>query len=158
MPLPSAFPYIAPASAPPHASAPIVIASYAAQFLESAQIRSALFPTIVESSIKDVFTFDTNTIDVLALGGSQAAQEGSSGGGVASADGELVGMITTSTTEGVTSTRSLNAITLSYVRAEYAREAGSPLDALLAEPTAEAVADFAPHLPDLESVLTARLH
>ena len=158
VPLPAVFPFVTPASVPPHAGAHIVIASYAAQFLDSAQVRSALFPTIVESSIKDVFTFGTNTIDVLALGGSQAAQEGSSGGGVASADGELVGMITTSTTEGVTSARSLNAITLSYIRTEYAREAGSPLAALLAEPTADAVANFAPHLPDLESVLTTRIH
>ena len=94
---------------------PVVIASYGAQFLEQSQVQSALFPTVVFGSVKDIFTFATNTIDVLALGGSAAAQEGSSGGGVSDAAGKLVGTITTSTTKGTTDTRSLSAITASYI-------------------------------------------
>jgi len=134
-----------------------VIASYGAQFLESSQVQSALFPTVVRGSVKDVFTFASSTIDVLALGGSAAAQEGSSGGGVSDASGVLVGTITTSTTEGATDTRSLTAITASYIRAEYAREMGQALDALLALPSATAIADFAPRIPALESLITAHL-
>src|SRR3989344_5772331 len=86
-PLPSSFPFIPLATAPPPISTPVVIASYGAQFLESSQIQSFLFPTVVFGSVKDVFTFATTTIDVLALGGSVAAQEGSSGGGVAGRNG-----------------------------------------------------------------------
>ena len=108
-------------------------------------------------SVKDVYTFGTNTIDVLALGGSAAAQEGSSGGGIANADGELVGTITTSTVSGATNTRSLDAITLSYIRADYATETGVPFDILLSQPPADAVASFAPEAKSLEALITANL-
>ena len=155
--LPSSFPSIALATLPPNTNTPIVIATYGAQFLESNQIQSALFPTVVFGSVKTIFTFKTNTIDVLALGGSAAAQEGSSGGGVANANRELVGTITTSTTEGATATRSLSAITASYIRAEYASETGQALDLLLAKPTVTAVAEFAPQISTLEAIITANL-
>lgn len=155
--LPSSFPFIPLATTPPSSGTPVVIASYGAQFLESSQVQSSLFPTVVFGSVKDVFTFAATTIDVLALGGSAAAQEGSSGGGVADASGELVGTITTSTTKGATETRALDAITASYIRAEYASETGRALDLLLAEPLLAAIADFAPQMPALESILTANL-
>jgi hypothetical protein len=156
-PLPASFPSIPLAANPPPAATPVVIASYGAQFLESNQIQSALFPTVVFGSVKDVFTFGTNTIDVLALGGSAAAQEGSSGGGVSDASGSLVGTITTSTISGDTSTRALDAITASYIRAEFASEMGSAIDLLLAQPVSTSVSEFAPKIPTLESILTAHL-
>lgn len=156
-PLPTVFPAIPLAIAPPASGTPIVIASYGAQFLESSQVRSGLFPTIVFGSVKDIFTFAVNTIDVLALGGSAAAQEGSSGGGVADASGNLVGTITTSTIEGSTDTRSLDAITASYIRADFANETGQPLDLLLDEPTSLSVEGFAPQISNLESIITASL-
>lgn len=156
--LPTTFPFIPLATLPPNTGTPVVIASYGAQFLESSQIQSSLFPTVVFGSVKDVFTFANNTIDVLALGGSAAAQEGSSGGGVADGNGELVGTITTSTTEGTTDTRKLDAITVSYIRAEYASETGQALDLLLAQSPATSVANFAPQISTLESVLTAQLN
>lgn len=156
-PLPTTFASIPLAGSPPNVGTPIVIATYGAQFLEVNQIQSSLFPTLVFGSVKDVFTFKSNTIDVLALGGSAAAQEGSSGGGVASAQGELTGTITTSTVTGDTSTRSVSAITASYIRAEYAGEMSSALDLLLAEPTTASIADFATKIPTLEAILTANL-
>ena len=156
-PLPDAFPYLPLATMPPAISTPVVIASYGAQFLESSQIRSSLFPTIVFGSIKDIFTFKMNTIDVLALGGSVAAQEGSSGGGVADASGKLVGTITTSTVSGATDTRSLSAISASYIRAEYANETGRALDLLLAKPTDTSINDFASQIKTLEAIITANL-
>lgn len=155
--LPSSFPFVPLATKPPSAGAPVVIASYGAQFLESSQIKFTLFPTVVFGSIKDVFTFAVNTVDVLALGGSAAAQEGSSGGGVVDASGALVGTITTSTVKGSTDTRSLNAITASYIRAEYASETGSALDLLLDKSPLTAITNFAPKISELESILTAKL-
>ncbi len=155
--LPAVFPSLPLASLPPAALTPVVIASYGAQFLATDQIQSDLFPTVVFGSVKDVFTFAVNTIDEIALGGSAAAQEGSSGGGVADATGALIGTITTSTVEGPTASRSLGAITASYIRAEYASEMGNPLDVLLSEPTETSVAEFAPRMPMLESLITANL-
>jgi len=155
--LPSSFPYLALATTPPVTGTPVVIASYGAQFLSASQIQSALFPTVVFGSVKGVFTFVANTIDILALGGSAAAQEGSSGGGVADASGNLIGTITTSTVTGATDMRSLSAITASYIRADYASEIGSALDLLLAAPTADSIAAFAPQIPTLEAIITADL-
>lgn len=156
-PLPSFFPAIPLATLPPTLGAPVVIASYGAQFLESAQVQSSLFPTIVFGSVKDVLTFGTNTIDVLDLGGSAAAQEGSSGGGVASASGDLVGTITTSTVTGDTSSRSLDAISAAYIRREYAAETGSPLSELLNQATSVSVSGFAARISELEAIITAAL-
>ncbi|MDP2655616.1 MAG: serine protease [bacterium] len=155
--LPSSFPSIRLATSPSNTGTPVVIASYGAQFLESSQIQSSLFPTIVFGSVKNVFTFASTSIDVLALGGSVAAQEGSSGGGVADGRGELVGTITTSTTKGATETRELDAITSSYIRAEYFRETGQTLDTLLSKTTSLSISDFALEMPSLESILTANL-
>lgn len=155
--LPGDFPFIPLAESPVPTGTPIVIGSYGAQFLDSSQIQSALYPTIVFGSIKDVFTFALNSIDVLALGGSAAAQEGSSGGGVVDASGRLVGTITTSTVEGATDTRNLVAISASYIRSQYAHEMDSTLNDLLSESTSFSVADFAPQIPQLRSIVTAQL-
>jgi len=141
-PLPDSFPSIPLAVQPVYANTPVVIASYGAQFLETTQVEDALYPTVVFGSVKAVYTFVRNTIDVLGLGGSVAAQEGSSGGGVADADSVLVGTITTSTVQGDTATRSLNAITASYIRGAYASATGNPLDLLLAEDPDQAATDF----------------
>lgn len=155
--LPSSFPYIPLATNPPANKTPVVIASYGAQFLESSQIQSSLFPTIVFGSVKDIFTFASTTIDIIALGGSAAAQEGSSGGGVSDGNAKLIGVITTSTVKGETSSRQLNAITSSYIRAEYASETGSALDILLNQAVSQSVFNFASQIPSLESILTAQL-
>jgi S1-C subfamily serine protease len=156
--LSSSFPYIPLAMMSPDKGTPIVIASFGAQFLDYTQIESSLSPTVVFGSVKDVFTFGTNTIDALDLGGSAAAQEGSSGGGLTDSTGTLIGTITTSTIVGATNTRSLSAITASYIRSEYASEmAGSSLDVLLSVPTASSITDFATQIPLLESIITAHL-
>jgi hypothetical protein len=155
--LPASFPSVSLAHLPPPTGTPVVLASYGAQFLETSQIRSALYPTVVFGSVKDIFTFDVNSIDVLALGGSAAAQEGSSGGGVANAAGELIGTITTSTVQGDTASRSLDAITASYIRAQFAREMGISLDLLLAQSPAVSVSEFATQIPMLEAIITAGL-
>lgn len=157
VPLPDSFPFVPPATAPPAKDTPVAIASYGAQFLEAGQIRSFLSPTVVFGSVKDIFTFASTTVDVLALGGSAAAQEGSSGGGVASMNGELVGVITTSTTKGETINRSLNAITTSYIRAAYATETGSTIDSLFAKPLSVLVSDFTAQAQELSSILFKNL-
>lgn len=156
-PLPSPFPSIPLATTPPVSNTAVVIGAYAAQFLNENQLQTGLFPTIVFGSIKNILTFRANTADVLALGGSAAAQEGSSGGGVTNASGMLIGTITTSTVEGDTSTRALDAITASYIRADYASETGRALDLLLTQPTATSIAEFAPQIPALAAIVTAHL-
>ena len=156
-PLPASFPAVPLAFSVPAQGTPVVIASYGAQFLEFAQIETALPPTIVFGSIQKIFTFNADTADVLSIGGSAASQEGSSGGGVVNASGELVGDITTSTIEGDTSTRTLSAITAAYIRREYALETGESLNALFMVSPSVAATTFAPQAPALEALLLAAL-
>ncbi len=155
--LPTTFPFVPLATAAPNIGAPVAIAAYGAQYLAPSQILSSLFPTVVFDSIRDVFTFALNTIDAFSLGGSAAAQEGSSGGGVVDNQGNLIGILTTSTASGDTSTRTLDAITTSYIRAEYASETGHTLDSLLIQSPALVSDTFASHIPALESIITAHL-
>jgi len=156
-PLPTTYPFIPLAKGEADADEPIVIGSYAAQFLTANEVQSALYPTIVFGTVKAIFTFTERTIDVVALGGSAAAQEGSSGGGIARAPGSLAGVITTSTIEGNTSTRNLSGITASYIRRNYTAETGSTLEDLFAKSPSEAVNDFAPQTSALRAALTAAL-
>ena len=108
-------------------------------------------------SVKQLFTFKESTVDVVSLGGSAAAQEGSSGGAVINAQGGLRGVITTSTIEGATSARNLSAITASYIRRDYEASMGAPLTSLLALPSAAAISSFAPKAIELGDLLKAHV-
>jgi S1-C subfamily serine protease len=156
-PLPTTFPYVPLATNPPSVGTPVTIASYAAQSLTTTQIESSLFPTIVSGAIENIFTFTINSIDLFSLGGSAAAQEGSSGGGVVNNQGDLIGTLTTSTVTGAVSARNLDAITASYIRAEYQSETGQILDIVLNEAPTLAVSNFASRIPALEAIITAHL-
>ncbi len=157
-PLPEQFPFISLANDPVDRDTPVVIGGYGAQFLGAEQIQFMLFPTLVFGVVKDIFTFSSNTVDVLALGGSAAAQQGSSGGGVADASGKLVGTIVTSTQEKITSERSLDAITASYIRGAYATESGEALDLLIERSLAESIANFESKKKELETTLAGFLN
>jgi len=153
----SFFPAIPLSQQVPSVGDGVAIASYAAQFLDSSQIQSGLFPTVVFGSIKDIFTFGTNSVDIVALGGSAAAQEGSSGGGVVNESGNLIGIITTSTVTGDTSTRNVNAITAPYVRRAYQSETGASFSSLVSQNPIAAAAAFSSQIPGLEATLLANL-
>lgn len=155
--LPSGFAFVPLGKLAPAKQEAVTIGSYGAQFLDSSQVESALHATIVPGSVKDVFTFEKTTVDVIALGGSAAAQEGSSGGGVVNKLGILAATITTSTTEGDFSSRNINAITAPYMRRAFEKEAKENLDAFLAKPVDVLVKDFSFRIPELKKLLTAKL-
>ncbi len=147
------FPYVSLAPTAPSARQPVAIVTYGAQFLTADQVKTALYPTIVFSAVQSVLTFTTTTPDVLAFGGSVAAQEGSSGGGVVDTRGALVGVVTTSSVMGAVADRYLGAITSEYIRAAYLSEAGESLKTLLARSTAVAIANFTPQIEPLRAIL-----
>lgn len=155
--LPSSFAYVPLAVSWPDEGTPVVIATYGAQFLNAALVQTALSPTVVFGSVKEIFTFDMSTGDVIELGGSAAAQEGSSGGGVAGPAGTLLAMITTSTVEGETKSRSLDAITAHYIRREFLRAEGRSLSSFLSDPISVSASAFAPRIAELEAVLVSHL-
>jgi S1-C subfamily serine protease len=155
--VPSSFPYVPLATEAPVAKAAVLIGSYGAGTLETNQILTNLYSTLVLGSVKQVLTFGDNTPDMLWFVGSPASQEGSSGGGVVDESGQLVATVTTSTLSGDASIRSLGAITSSYIRREFASETGGSLDTLLSEPVETAIASFATQAPVLEAILSEHL-
>jgi len=144
-PLPSVFPYVPLASMEPIAKdQPVAVGAYAAQSLTSEQIKATFYPTLVFGSVMERYTFATSTVDALSLGGSAVAQEGSSGGGATNAQGQLIGVITTSTVAGDLLSRDLHAITVNHIRRAFQAETGQTIDAYLkSESTADLVQDFA---------------
>ena len=129
-PLPSEFPYVSLTSDTAAIGDSVVIDAYAAQFLNAKTIANDLIQTVVYTTIKSVFTFDTNTVDIISLGGSVAAQEGSSGGGIVNPKGDLAALITTSTVEGDLTKRDLRAITASYIMRNIRTDTGEDLASL----------------------------
>ena len=157
---PTSFPFVPLATRAPTIGEPVVIGSYAAQFLSTSEIQSSLYPTIAYSAVKNIYTLTSTSsdeVDVASFGGTAAAQEGSSGGGVLSSGGELVSTITTSTIKGATGDRTLYAITAPYIRREYAAETSQTLAALLKESTSTARESFAPEIAKLTTFLTQTL-
>lgn len=151
--LPAYFPFVPLSFTATSIGDTVIIGSYGAQELDAKEIKSSLYPTIVLGSVKKIFTFTRTTIDLISLGGSIAAQEGSSGGGAVNPRGELVGTLTTSTVTGDAALRNINAITSSYVRTAFTKESGQGIDLFLKQSTANAVANFAPQIPILEDLL-----
>lgn len=132
-PLPSSFTYVPLSNSISMVNDPVVIGSYGAEFLTSARIRNDLFPTLVFDTIHDRFTFDTNTVDLISLGGNAAAQQGSSGGGIANQNGQLVGLITTSSSGANLASRDLHAITTTYLLRAFQQESGSNLNSYITD-------------------------
>lgn len=153
-PLPSYFPSIALAKGDAIDAEPVVVGSYAAQFLTYGQIEFSFYPTLVYGIVSDVFTFGDGVIDVVTITGSAAAQQGSSGGGIARADGTLEAVISVSTIEGSTAERTLVGLTAAYLRRAYEAETGKSLDALFALSPTEAAAEFSSKIPDLRAKLS----
>lgn len=77
-----------------------------------------------DSSISHLYTFDTNTADLLAMYDSSVSQGGSSGGPVFNTSGNVIGVIST---QGETSDDSLRAITTAYINRTIKEETGFTL-------------------------------
>lgn len=118
-----------------------VIGSYGAEFIPSKDIRLGLSPILDFATISDQFTFQKTTVDLLSLKNSTAAQEGSSGGAVADGYGEVIGIITTSSSGSDIGKRTLNAITANYIRRAFLQETGASLDSYIQSPDTSSLVD-----------------
>lgn len=103
---------------------PVVLVSYPAGFLGGLSILQGLSVASAITNIQDFYTFKENTIDLVSVGGTIISQKGASGGAVVDKNSSLIGIITTSSNGETTSSRSLNAITLSYINRAFEKESG----------------------------------
>ena len=110
----------------------VLVASYPAEFLGGVTAEYNLFPASSVTTVGQLLTFSTNSIDVLGLGGVIEAQSGSSGGAVVNAWGRLVGLIATTSSGATTADRDLHALALSYINTDLAAQNGIDLSTILA--------------------------
>lgn len=151
--LPSSFSSVPLASSDPDENDRVLIGGYGAEFLSGSQIRDALSPILDAGRIAEVYTFGGNAVDVVSVAGTEAAQSGSSGGGLANASGRLVGLITTSNLSGGTAQRVLYAVTPSHIRASFRADAGTSLDSFLRSSVDDLVEDFEDETRELAAVV-----
>jgi len=154
-PLPSRFPYIplSPAGTDIDERDRVGTGSYAAEFLTSSEVRSALYPTIKFADVDEVFTFDRSTVDIFSVAAGSAAQEGSSGGAVINREDYLIGLITTRTVKTDLALRTLQALTMDHLRRSFRADFGENLDAYLKQDSPTLIARFAGTKAELQDVL-----
>jgi S1-C subfamily serine protease len=91
----------------------ITVAGYPADdFTEGSEAN--LTPVISTTTLTDMFTFDSNYADVIAIEESAVGQFGSSGGPILNEAGEVIGLITTKGSQ-IDGNTSLRALTISYI-------------------------------------------
>lgn len=109
----------------------LLVAAYPAGFFGGEVIQKSLYVSSTVASVEDIYTFSENTLDVFSIGGSLLAQKGASGGAVVNNNGELVGIVATSSLEDETKDRTLSAITLPHVSRALEKEIGKDLPTTL---------------------------
>jgi hypothetical protein len=85
-------------------------AGYPAEFVGGIVAQQSLYAVTSVSTIKQLMTFETASIDVLSIGGVIEAQGGSSGGPVVNAWGYVIGIISTTSEGATTAQRDLHAL------------------------------------------------
>ncbi len=128
----------------------VLAASYPAEFLGSITANFNLYHVTSITTIDELYTLGSKSVDVLSIGSVMGAQSGSSGGAIVNAWGRLIGVITTTSDGSTTGERKLRGITLSYVDRDLLAQAGLPLSAYIAgdlrAKTARFSTDIAPAL------------
>ena len=125
---------IAETYSPPRLSENVLIAAYPAGFLGGISIQTNLYASSALSQVTQLLTYATSTVDLFSVAGSVIAQKGSSGGAVVNAaDGNLLGIIVTTTLNEQTEDRNLRAITHEHIDASVKNELGITLEELVSD-------------------------
>ncbi len=132
-----------------------LLVSYPAGFLGGQTIAQNLNLVSAITQIQDVFTYKENTIDLIAVGGTIVSQKGSSGGAVVDDDGELIGVISTSSDGDTTRERDLSAITSGYISRSMESNTGLNLEQFINGNIVEFAKTFQTEkAPELTKILT----
>jgi S1-C subfamily serine protease len=102
-------------------------AGYPAEMLTTDNTRAALVPIVASTSIRQLFTFGSGKIDLVAIAPSTVGKQGSSGGPLVAEDGSIVGLIVTRGNTQEEGAQSLRALTLGYIDRTLTEETGLDL-------------------------------
>lgn len=121
----------------------VLVASYPAGFLGPLEAQHDLGAVSTITTIKQLYTFDTNMYaDAFSLGGVIVAQHGSSGGAVVNVWGKLVGLIVTSSQGITTAERDLRALSIAHIDRSIRNETNNSLTDMLSGDVLKKTEDF----------------
>ncbi len=141
--LPTAFSYIAPnVREDIIQDEPVLLVSYPAGFLGGDIIFHGVDETSAVTTVQKLYTFSTNTIDLISVAGTVVGQKGSSGGAVIDKNDTLIGVISTESEAKTTSQRDLRAITLGHINRSLIDHEHNSLSAFLSQDLAVYARNF----------------
>jgi S1-C subfamily serine protease len=111
--------------------ATVVAAGYPAGALLRGGSDTELIARRADTTISELYTFNSNYADVFAMRGTIIGEQGASGGPVVASDGKVVGMITTRGDDERDGAGSLRAITVSHINRTISEETGFSLSSNL---------------------------
>lgn len=132
-PLPQIFPYlpIEYREAAVDKGETLFSLGYPAELLPESNKVNSLYPITAFTTVETLITFTEDVLDVLYLGGNAVSQAGSSGGGVLTLSGYLIGIIATVSDGATAADRDFQAITLPYISRDLKTHAGYTLSDFL---------------------------
>lgn len=107
--------------------ASVLTAGYPAEKLLREGARAKLIPKVAETEIRELYTFGSNYADIFSITNSAVGEQGSSGGPIALKEKGAIGLIVTKGDERTEGTKSLRALTLSYIDRTIQEETGFSL-------------------------------
>lgn len=140
--LPDSFSALPMTTALPKLNEDVLVVGYPAGFLDGISLQRALYQTSAFTKVAELLTFVENTLDLFSIGGSVVAQSGASGGAATNLQGELMGIVVTSTQAADTASRDLRAITISYFLRDFQIESGQSLTEYVTGDLAEKATAF----------------
>ena len=136
----------------------VLIAGYPAGFLSGQSIQKDLYQASTITEVDDVFTFSSQLIDLITLGGVIVAQGGSSGSPVVNWEAKVTGLVVTSTDGDTTADRNLAAITTSHINRSLIEQTGASISVLFEQDLLSQVELFESSIkPALTALLEAEL-
>ncbi len=103
---------------------PVRAAGYPAQVLAREGANAPLRGIEVGTRITELMTFGSNNVDLFSIAGTSIGEQGSSGGPVADANGNAIGIISTRGDDTRFGVGSLRAVSLSYIDRTITEETG----------------------------------
>lgn len=141
--LPESFPFVpVDALEQDFTGQPVLVAGYPAGFLGGEEIQRNLYAISAIATVKEMLSYDGETLDYLNISGNATAQRGSSGGAIVNSKGALVGIIGTVSSASQTDQRELGGIGLSHINESLLKQSGSDISAFLNENLSEKAAQF----------------
>lgn len=105
----------------------VLATGYPAEAMLEEGVNAPLSPKQATTTIAELMTFGSDTVDLVTIGGTAIGEHGSSGGPIVDADGKAIGIISTRGEDAQFGTGSLRAITIPYIDRTIKEETGFTL-------------------------------